>query len=43
MVLKVELEANNTAKLKAYSEAEVDAKAQKEHFTRTGEFMSKSE
>ena len=42
-VLKVELEANNTAKLKAYSEAEVDAKAQKKHYSETGEFISKGE
>jgi hypothetical protein len=42
-VLAIEHEAEKMAKLRAYNEAEAEAKAQKEHFTRTGEFMSKSE
>ena len=42
-VLVIEREAEKMAKLRAYNEAEAEAKAQKEHFTRTGEFMSKSE
>ena len=42
-VLKVELEAENKAKLKAYSEDEADAKAQKKHYSETGEFISKGE
>ena len=42
-VLVIEHEAEKMAKLRAYNEAEAEAKAQKEHFTRTGEFMSKSE
>jgi len=42
-VLKVELEAEKMAKLRAYIEAEAEAKAQKEHFSKTGEFISKSD
>ena len=38
-VLVFEREAEKMAKLRAYNEAEAEAKAQKEHFTRTGEFM----
>ena len=42
-VLVIEREAEKMAKLRAYNEAEAEAKAQKEHFNTTGEFMSKSE
>lgn len=39
--LKIEHEAEKLAKLKAFNEAEAEAKAQKEHFFKTGEFLSK--
>ena len=39
--LKIEHEAEKLAKLKAFNEAEAEAKAQKEHFFRTGEFITK--
>jgi len=42
-VLTIEREAEKMAKLRSYNEAEAEAKAQKEHFSKTGEFFSKSD